>query len=119
MSFNLEAVLSKLDVRLQTPTLSTSPSSDADLWVSQTPCNSTDALSQTALVKNRVARPEGSSPTPIFKTVAALAKVTELLTHQLTLVTAGVHMLREANQALSRRRRAKKDSNPSRENIYY
>jgi hypothetical protein len=101
-------VLSKLDVRLQTLTPSTPPSSNADLWVSQTPHNPTDALSQTTLVKNRIARHEGSSPTPIFETVAALAKGTELLAHQLTLVTAENRILREANQALSRRRRAKK-----------
>ena len=106
--FNPEAVLSKLDVRLQTPTPTTPPSGDVDLWVSQTPHNPTDALSQMTLVKNRIARHEGSSPTPIFKTVAALAKGTELLAHQLTLVTAENHILREANQALSRRRRAKK-----------
>ena len=47
-------------------------------------------------------------PTLIFKIVAVLAKGTELLAHQLTLVTAENHILREANQALSRRRRAKK-----------
>jgi hypothetical protein len=106
--FNPEIVLSKLDVRLQTPILSTPPPLEADPWVSQTPHNPTDALSQTTLVKNRIARHKGSSPTPIFDTVAALAKGTELLAHQLTLVTAENRMLREANQALSRRRRAKK-----------
>jgi hypothetical protein len=106
--FNLEIVLSKLDVRLQTPIFSTPPPLEADPWVSQTPRNPTDALSQTTLVKNRIARHEGSSPTPIFETVATLAKGTELLAHQLTLVTAENRILREANQALSRRRRAKK-----------
>ena len=63
---------------------------------------------QITLVKNRIARHEGSSPTPIFETVAALAKGIELLAHQLTLVTTKNRILREANQALSRRRRAKK-----------
>jgi hypothetical protein len=106
--FDPEAVLSKLDVRIRTPTPSTPPSGDTDLWVSQTPHNPTDALSQMTLVKNRIARHEGSSPTPIFETVAALAKGTELLAHQLTLVTTENRILREANQALSRRRRAKK-----------
>ena len=93
---------------MQTPTPATPPSGDVDLWVSQTPHNPTDALSQTILVKNRIARHEGSSPTPIFKIVAALAKGIELLAHQLTLITAENRILREANQALSRRRRAKK-----------
>ncbi|KFZ20159.1 hypothetical protein V502_03312, partial [Pseudogymnoascus sp. VKM F-4520 (FW-2644)] len=73
-----------------------------------TPRNPTDALSQTTLVKNRIACHQGSSPTPIFATVAALAKGTELLAHENTLLAAEVRTLRKANEALSKRRRAKK-----------
>ncbi|KFY29511.1 hypothetical protein V491_00001 [Pseudogymnoascus sp. VKM F-3775] len=53
-----------------------------------TPRNPTDALLQTTLVKSRIACHQGSSPIPIFQTVAALAK--------------------NSNEALSKRRRAKK-----------
>jgi hypothetical protein len=106
--FNPQAVISKLDVRLRTPTPTSPPSADADPWVSQTPHNPTDALSQTTLVKNRIARHQGSSPTPIFQTVAALAKGTERLAHEVTLLSAEVRTLRAANEALSKRRRAKK-----------
>jgi hypothetical protein len=108
MPFDPQAVISKLDVRLRTPTSTRPSSANADNWVSQTPRNPIDALSQTTLVKKRIARHQGSSSTPIFETVAALAKGTELLAHQLTLVTAEVHTLRAANEALSKRRRAKK-----------
>jgi hypothetical protein len=101
-------VISKLDVRLRTPTPTRPPSVDANPWVSQTPHNLTDALSQTTLVKNRIACHQGSSLTPIFKTVAALAKGTELLAHEMTLLSAEVRTLRKANEALSKRRRAKK-----------
>lgn len=106
--FDPQAVLSKLDVRLRTPTPTRPPPTDTDAWISQTPRNPTDALSQTTLVKKRIACHQGSSPTPIFETVAALAKGTELLAHQLTLVTGEVRTLRQANEALSKRRRAKK-----------
>jgi len=106
--FNPQAVLSKLDIRLRTPTPTITPSADINLWVSQTPHNPTDALLQTTLVKNRIARHQGSSPTPIFQTVAALAKGTELLAHEMTLLSAEVRTLRKANEALSKRRRAKK-----------
>ena len=102
-------MISKLDVKLRTPTPTRPPSADADPWVSQTPHNPTDALSQTTLVKNRIARHQGSSPTPIFETVAALAKGTEILAHELTLLSAEVRTLRQANEALSKRRRAKKN----------
>lgn len=106
--FDPEAVLSKLDVRLRTPSPPGSPSLPAVPWVSQTPQNPTEALSQSTLVKGRIARHQGSSPTPIFKTVTALAKGTERLAHENTLLYAEVRTLREANQALSKRRRAKK-----------
>ena len=54
--FDPQAVISKLDVKLRTPTPVRPPSADANPWVSQTPYNPTDALSQTTLVKNRIAR---------------------------------------------------------------
>lgn len=107
--FDPEAVISKLDVKLRTPMPTGPPSADTDPWVSQTPHNPTEALSQTTLVKDRIALHQGSSPTPIFATVAALAKGTEILAHQNTLLAAEVHTLRKANEALSKRRRAKKN----------
>ncbi|KFY24886.1 hypothetical protein V493_04968 [Pseudogymnoascus sp. VKM F-4281 (FW-2241)] len=107
--FDPKAVISKLDVKLRTPTPTRPPSADTDPWVSQTPHNPTEALSQTTLVKDRIALHQGSSPTPIFATVAALAKGTEILAHQNTLLTAEVRTLRKANEALSKRRRAKKN----------
>jgi hypothetical protein len=103
-----QAVISKLDVKLRTPTPTRPPSADADPWVSQTPHNPTEALSQTTLVRNRIARHQGSSPTPLFQTVASLAKGTERLAHEMTLLSAEVRTLRAANEALSKRRRAKK-----------
>jgi hypothetical protein len=106
--FNPQVVISKLDVKLRTPTPTRLPSIDADAWVSQTPQNPTEALLQTNLVKNRIAYYQGSSPTPIFQTVVALAKGTERLAYKVTLLSAEVRTLRAANKALSKRRRAKK-----------
>ena len=106
--FDPQAVISKLDVKLRTPTPTGPSSADADPWVSQTPHNPAEALSQTTLVKDRIARHQGSSPTPIFQTVAALAKGTERLAHEVTLMSAELRTLRAANEALSKRRRAKK-----------
>jgi hypothetical protein len=61
------------------------------------------------LVKDYIAKHQGSSPTPLFAIVATLAKGIELLAYQLTLITAKVHTLCKANLALSKRRRAKKN----------
>ena len=101
-------MLSKLDVKLRTPTPSRPSTANSNPWVSQTPCNPTKALSQTTLVRNRIACHQGSSPTPLFKTVAALAKGTERMAHEMTLLSAEVRTLRAANEALSKRHRAKK-----------
>jgi|SRR5947207_3201397 len=70
--------------------------------------NSTDALQQSTLVKNRIAGHQGSLPTQLFSTINALAKGTEILAHENTLLTAEIHTLHRANEALSKHRRAKK-----------
>jgi hypothetical protein len=44
----------------------------------------------------------------MFQTITALAKGTERLAHENTLLAAEVRILRAANEALSKRRRAKK-----------
>jgi hypothetical protein len=106
--YDPKVVISKLDVNLQAVTPPRRPSIDEHPWVSQTPHNPTEALSQTTLVKGCIARHQGSSPTPIFETVASLAKGTELLAHENTLLHAEIRSLRTANEALSKRRRAKK-----------
>jgi hypothetical protein len=106
--FDPEAVISKLDVKLRTPTPTGPPSAAADPWLSQTPQNPTEAVSQSEYIKNRIARHQGSSPTPIFTAVDQLAKGTQALSHSVTLLTAEVRTLQKANEALSKRRRANK-----------
>lgn len=54
---------------------------------------------------------QGSPSTSVFATVKALAKGTELLAHENTLLAAEVRTLRKANEALSKRRRATEDAN--------
>ncbi len=51
---------------------------------------------------------QGSSSTNIFTIVKQLAKKIELLTHKMTLIHEEVRTLRKANEALAKRRRAKK-----------
>ncbi|EDO02756.1 hypothetical protein SS1G_05233 [Sclerotinia sclerotiorum 1980 UF-70] len=98
--FNPEAVLSKLDIRIHT---STPPPFDPDIWISQTPHNPTEALSQSTLVKSRITRHQSSSPTPIFETVLALTKGIERLAHENTLLNAEIRILRKTNIALNKR----------------
>jgi hypothetical protein len=106
--FDLQAVISKLDVKLQTSTPTRLPSTEPDSWVSQTPNNPTEMLSQTELVKNKIAQHQGSSPTSIFTATTKLVKGTEVLAHRVSLLVAKVDILQKANEALSKRKRAKK-----------
>jgi hypothetical protein len=106
--WNPEAVISKLDVRLRTPTPPGTPDVLPLPWISQTPRTATEALSQSTLIKDRVNKHRGSSPTPILASVNQLAKATVSINHRLTLLTGEIKALREANKALSKRRRAKR-----------
>jgi len=106
--YNPQAVLSKLDIKLRTPTPTGPPLPEANPWVSQTPHDSTNAISQSQYVQDRIARHQSSSPTAIFSAVAHLAKGTELLAHEMTLLQDRVRGLEQANQALAKRRRAKR-----------
>jgi hypothetical protein len=83
--FDPQAVLSKLDVRLRTPTASPPSTANTNLWVSQTPSNPIEALSQSTLVRNRIARHQGSSLTLLFELVTALGKGTERMAYEMTL----------------------------------
>ena len=105
---NPQAVLSKLDVKLRTPTPTGPPLPEADPWVSQTPHNPNEAISQSEHVRSCIASYQGSSPTSVFSAVKQLAKGTELIAHEMTLLREEVRTLRKANEALAKRRRAKK-----------
>lgn len=106
--YNPQAVLSRLDVKLRTPTPSGSADELPQPWVSKTPKTATEAVLQSTLIKDRVVGHRGSSPTPILAAVEQLTKAVVANSHNLTLIAAEVKTLREANKALSKRRRAKR-----------
>jgi hypothetical protein len=108
LPFDPEKVISGLDLKLKTPTPSKSRPSTAQPWVSQTPNNPIEALSQTTFIKNRIAHHQNSSPTSIYEAVDHFAKGASKVMHQLALLKAENQSLRQANEELSKRRRAKK-----------
>jgi hypothetical protein len=106
--YDPERVLSKLDIKLRTPTPPTSRPSTAQPWVFQTPHNPREADAQSTLIKTRIANHQNSSPTSMLDAVDQLAKGTMAVMHQVALLRSEVSSLRKANEALSKRRRAKK-----------
>lgn len=106
--FNPESVISKLDVKLRTPTPPGSSLGPPAPWESKTPQNPTEATSQTEFIKNRIVRHQNSSPTSIFTGIDQIAKGTQQVMHRLALLEGENASLRRANEALSKRRRARK-----------
>ncbi len=105
--FDPERVISKLDVQLRTPT-PPEPSVVANPWVSKTPQNPLEADSQTGLIKTRISNHQSSSPTSMRNAIDQFAKGTKAMMDEVALLRAEISTLRKANEALSKRRRAKK-----------
>ena len=72
---NLEAVISKLNVRLRTPSPYTIINST---WQSQTPSNSLELGSQSTLVKRRIQSHIDSSLTLMVEAIKKLVKGAEM-----------------------------------------
>jgi hypothetical protein len=99
--FDPEAVISKLDVRLRTPSL---PPLEESAWQSQTPKNTLDLGSQSTLVKQRIQRHVDSSPTSMVEAFEKLAKGAAVIAHKLVLAQKENAELRAANEAATRRK---------------
>jgi len=108
MPYDPERVISKLDVKLCTPTPLNSRAGTPQPWVFQTPHNPREATSQSTLIKTRIANHQNSSPTSMLTAVDQLAKGTMAVMHEVALLRSEVSSLRKANEALSKRRRAKR-----------
>ena len=105
---NPESVISKLDINLHNPTSPGSSSGPPPRWESKTPQNAIEATSQMEFIKNRIARHQNSSPTSIFAGVDQITKGAQQVMHRLALLEGENVSLQKANEALSKRRRAKK-----------
>ncbi len=106
--FDPESVLSRLDVRLRTPSPANGHLELPDLWVPKTPNNPIEATSQTDFIKRRIRRHQGSSPTSILAAMDQFAKGARGIMHKMALLRAENKTLQEANATLSKRRRARK-----------
>ena len=108
MLYNLEKVLSKLDIKLRTLTPLNSRAATPQPWVFQIPQNLREATSQSTLIKTRISNHQGSSPTPMLAAIDQLTKGIIAVMHQVALLRSENTALRKANEALSKRRRAKR-----------
>jgi len=105
---NPEVVISKLDIRLKTPSPPNSPSDTAGSWTSKTPKTVIEATAQSTLIKNRIINHPDSSPTKSCDAIDQFAKGSLAVMHELALLRVQVRGLQTANDMLSKRRKARK-----------
>jgi len=103
--YNPEAVLSKLDVKLRTPS---PPAVVEAVWESQTPSNARELGAQSTLVREKIQRHQDSSPTSIVRSVDQLARGAEMMAHSIVLLRDQISALEKANQAATKRKQRKK-----------
>jgi hypothetical protein len=95
-----EGVISKLGVKLRTPTPVPGIGKLPVPWASKRPNNLIEVISQSDFIKSRIYRHQGSSPTSILGGVDHLAKGTRGTMHQIALLKSEVHILRKENETL-------------------
>ena len=98
-------VLSKFDVKVRTPT---PPVSGGPQWNPKTSTNANEIAAQSTLLRDRVERHQGSSPTPMVEIVDQLQRGTAMLLHGQTLLAARVQQLEASNKAASERKSRKR-----------
>ena len=100
-----DVVLSKLDVRLRTPT------PDALLeapWEAKTPSNVRELEAQSTLIRGCVRRHKSSSPASIIQAIGQLKKGAEVIMLSAELMRDRIASLERANEAATKRRQHKK-----------
>lgn len=103
--FNPEVVLSKLNMQLRTPS---PPAPEDSLWESKTPRNAFEFGSQSTLIRDRIQRHQGSSPSPIINSLDRLTKGAKMMVHSIVLMRDEIASLRKANKAASKRKLRKR-----------
>jgi hypothetical protein len=101
-----DAVLSKLDVQLRTPT---PPAALINtLWEARTPSNIRELEAQSTLIRERVRKHKSSSPASIIEAINQLKKGAEVMMLSAELMRDRITSLEKANKAASERKQRKK-----------
>ena len=98
-------MISKLDVRLRTPT---PPPADGIPWESRTPSNTLELGSQSKLTRETIQNDLDSSPTSIVDSLDRLTKGAEMMAHEVVLLRKQVSELQAADEAATGRKSPKR-----------
>jgi hypothetical protein len=103
--FNLDAVLSKLDVQLRTPT---PPALGTVAWEAQTLRNAREIEAQSTLIRNRMQNQRGSPASSLDEQVKQLSKGAQQIAYNMVLVQEEMGRLRDAVDTLTKRKTRKR-----------
>jgi hypothetical protein len=103
--YNPEAVFSKLDVKLRTPT---PPQLDDIAWEAKTPRNACEIEAQSTLIKNRLQRHAGSSASSLNEEVQQLSKGAQEIAHTMVLMQEEIGRLQDTVEASTKRKSRKR-----------
>jgi hypothetical protein len=106
VSFDPKRVIMNLDVKLRTP--SPQLPVNNELWQSQTPSNTLEFGSQSALVRAKFQKHQGSSPNSTLSALDHYIKGAAIVSHKLVLAQQEITELRAANEAATRRKSHKR-----------
>jgi hypothetical protein len=106
--FGPESVISKLDIRLRTPTLPEEDTGQAQPWTPKTPRTINEASSHSEYLERRIRRHHSSSPESILEALQSLTKSVIHNIQKTALLEAEVKDLRDQNAILSRTKRVKR-----------
>jgi hypothetical protein len=98
-------VISKLDVKLRTPSLVALPEA---VWEARTPSNVRELDAQSMLIRERVRRHKSSSPASIITAIDQLKKGAEVMAYTAILMRERIASLERANKAATTRKQRKK-----------
>ncbi|KAF7571217.1 hypothetical protein PtrM4_112190 [Pyrenophora tritici-repentis] len=100
-----QAVLSKLDVVVQTPKQSPQR---AATWEAQTPRNACEVEAQSTLIRQRVRNRPGSSASSLDEKIAQLSKGAQQIAHEMVLLREKVGSLEAALDTATKRKSRKR-----------
>jgi hypothetical protein len=103
--YNPEAVISKLDVVLRTPT---PPEPENTPWESKTPSNLIEIEAQSTLVRDRIRLHRDSPVSPLLRAVEQLNKGVALMGHETVLMRQEMAGLRKAVEIATEVKRRKR-----------
>jgi hypothetical protein len=103
--YNPEAVLSKLDVRLRTPPLTTV---EDGAWEAKTPRNAYEIEAQSTLIRNRMQNYRSSPASSLDEQVKQLSKGAQQIAHNMVLMQEEIGRLRDVIEESTKRKSRKR-----------